>query len=56
MIKDYIGLVIAIVGILILGGVIFYQSTTEASGFLFIVIGLAVNLTGVFVHMKRHRK
>ncbi len=54
--KDKTGLIIALIGIAILAGVIIYQAKTEEAAPAFIAIGLAVNLIGVFIHLKRNRK
>ncbi len=56
MIKDKTGLIIALIGIAILIGVIIYQAQTENSAPFLIVIGLVVNLIGVFIHFKRNVK
>ncbi|MCA0154491.1 hypothetical protein [Winogradskyella vincentii] len=54
--KDKTGLIIAFIGIAILAGVIGYQAKTEESAPAFIVIGLAVNIVGVIIHLKRNMK
>ncbi|WP_411768189.1 hypothetical protein [Winogradskyella sp. A3E31] len=54
--KDKTGLIIAIIGIVILGGIIGYQAKTGESLTYLIPVGLGINLFGVFLHMKRNRK
>lgn len=54
--KDKTGLIIALIGIAILAGVIIYQAKTENSAPAFIVVGLAVNIVGVIIHLKRNTK
>ena len=56
MIKDKTGLIIGIIGIVILIGAIIYEAQTEKSALFLIVIGLVVNLIGVFIHFKRNVK
>lgn len=54
--KDKTGLIIAIIGIVILGCIIGYQSKTGESIAYLIPVGLGINLLGVFLHIKRNRK
>ena len=54
--KDKTGLIIALVGIMMLAGIIIYQAKTEKSITYLIPIALLVNLFGVFIHLKRNRK
>ncbi|MCA0132067.1 hypothetical protein [Winogradskyella alexanderae] len=54
--KDKTGLIIALIGIAILVGVIIYQAKTENTAPAYIVVGLAVNIIGVGIHLKRNLK
>ncbi|GGI57083.1 hypothetical protein [Winogradskyella haliclonae] len=54
--KDKTGLIIALVGIIMLAGIIIYQAKTEKAVTYLIPIALLVNLFGVFIHLKRNRK
>lgn len=54
--KDKTGLIIAIIGIAILGFIIGYQAKTGKPLTYLIPIGLGINLFGVFLHIKRNRK
>jgi len=54
--KDKTGLIIALIGILMLIGIITYQAKTEKSALLLIPIALFINIAGVLLHIKRNKK
>lgn len=56
MMKDKTGLIIAIVGVLMLLGIIIYQAQTKTAITYLIPVAIIVNLYGVFLHIKRNRK
>ncbi len=56
MIKKYIGLVVAILGIAVLAYSIYYQAETEESALEYIVVGLGLNLSGVIYHLRTNMK
>ena len=56
IIKKYIGLVAAIIGIAVLAYSIYYQVETEESVLEYIVVVLGLNLSGVMYHIRTNMK
>ena len=54
--KKYIGLVIAIIGILVLAYAIYIQAKTEESHIEYIVVGMGLNVAGVMYHLMNNVK
>ncbi len=50
--KKSLGLILAICGILVLSGIIFYQYRYQADALFVVPIGLALTFSGVFILLR----